>query len=620
MPDNRKLLYQALKDKQLYNKTEGEFNVQFDSPEKQAMLHQAMQQKGLYSKGEQSFMQQFFEVDQRPIEELLDTQKIETNGQPKTIEAQQPEVFAGVTGPTQEKPLEEQVKEQPTAKPSKSTDPAKLSRTASFLANINQRFYGLPGEVLKAIGIGGAKISSLITGEEQDAQEGSTFYKVGQWYQDAIEELAPTNPEYQGELQESVGAAIGDLAGLVTGGGIARAATKAPQMLKLAKKAGLPVVEAIKNVAMGVISPEGLIGATQMGVSEYEQAKEGGATDDESFELFLKNAAVGSVLERIPVQLFWKRLDTATGGGVKLLLKKGLTGGIEEGTTEIMQQAYSNKSAQEVYDETRTIVDGMGEAGGIGFGLGFVLNAMGVRLRGLKKAATEPKDIEALTNAEQIVEKRLAEIKKNTDEILKIEKDATKEREIPESDQLQHPEAPEGELPTKTERSDSPDQSGEIKTETQPEEKVTPDVPVLKTKAGNEPNHAGVFISDDVEKIELKNKRKDWKGASDADVRIVQLENDKWVATASAQIGSGGFGSAPSINDKQYETRDEAIAANLNQITNWLNKNINPYSPTDVKAADRAYKWIQETYPKGKTPPEYTIELKKRKEVTPEEK
>ena len=195
-------------------------------------------------------------------------------------------------------------------------------------------FFGLPGEISKAIAIGGNAIDRYVLGQDVKAED-NPLYKAGQWYEDAIKELSPSNPEYQGELQESVAQAMGDLASLVIGGGAARMAGKgvakltgkaavseAAQMFPgAAKLAGKPLVnataEASKNIMKGIASPEGLIGATQMGVSEFEQAIDGGATEDEAFDIFIKNASIGSVLERIPVQLFWKRLDTVTGGGVK---------------------------------------------------------------------------------------------------------------------------------------------------------------------------------------------------------------------------------------------------------------------------------------------------------------
>lgn len=462
MPDNKELLWQTLKGKELYSKDYPAFQEQFATPEKQELLRKVLVEKQLYSKDSVSFQNQFF----NGTEKKREPGSVTTSFDPLTpIEGKPPEQpVEGPIGTGEIQAQQEGVSEEKQVKEEfiQRVNPDEQGRFSSTLGAINQQYYGLPGSLLKEIAIGGSKIGSIGQDKDLNAQD-NPLYKVGQWYQDQIKVIAPRNKKYQGELQESVGQAVGDLAALVTGGGITRAATKVPQMLKLAKMHGISVVEAAKGVAKGIISPEGIIGATQMGVGEYEQAKEGGATDAEAFDLFIKNAAVGSVLERMPVQLFWRRLDDVTGGGVVHLLKKGFSGGMEEGITEILQQAYSNHQAKQVYDKTRTIIDGMGEAGGIGFGLGFVLNAMGVRLRGIKpKTKAEQKYIDdalkLVTDKKQFVEAEAEAIPdtKPDEEVIPEQPDPTPEAPdagvIPDAEPIgtdpapTPPVAPEGEV------------------------------------------------------------------------------------------------------------------------------------------------------------------------------
>jgi len=471
MPDNRELLYNALTEEGLYTKTQQEFNEQFSTPKNQRLLHKALSDQGLYTKGEDEFRMQFF-LEDKPLNELLDAQPVEE--QPVQEEPQ-----------TARDQLAQQVKEQPTA------EPKKMGRLESAAAVFNQRFYGLPGDIAKAVAIGGNFIDRYLLGQDVKAEE-NPVYKAGQWYQDAIKEISPNNPEYQGELQESVAQAMGDLAGLVVGGAAGRMVGKGAQALKgaapvseaaqmlpgAAKVAGKPLttatINASKDVMKGLASPEGLIGAVQMSVSEFEQAIQGGATEDEAFDIFVKNAAVGSLLERIPIQLFWRRLDAVTAGGVKTLLKKGFSGGMEEATTEVLQQAYANKTAKEVYDETRSIIEGMGESGGIGFGLGFVLNAMGVRLRGLKKNAKTPEEVETFQNALHYVEGEIDKVNEQADQVEKQQKDAIKEGKKQKGSEPEYTETEEGGLPPETGDSNIPEQGGEVETEVQPEEEVKP--------------------------------------------------------------------------------------------------------------------------------------------------
>jgi hypothetical protein len=490
MPDKRKALHKFLVGKNLYSKPYNEFEQQFSTPEKQEALHKFMVGKKVYTKTGDEFKQQFFNGQEQPLSELLDAQPVEQQEQ-KTIKPTTPGLFADVEkGQTQETPLSEQVNEPASYKS------RKMGRAESATAVFVQRFFGLPGEISKAIAIGGNAIDRYVLGQDVKAED-NPLYKAGQWYEDAIKELSPSNPEYQGELQESVAQAMGDLASLVIGGGAARMAGKgvakltgkaavseAAQMFPgAAKLAGKPLVnataEASKNIMKGIASPEGLIGATQMGVSEFEQAIDGGATEDEAFDIFIKNASIGSVLERIPVQLFWKRLDTVTGGGVKTLLKKGFSGGMEEATTEILQQAYANKKASEVYDTTRSILDGMGESGGIGFGLGFVLNAMGVRLRSMKKNVSK-KEAKAIQKTIDMVDQEIATLEKTIEETEKLQKDAIKEGEVTEDNQQQYPETKEGGEATETGDSNIPEQSGEVQEEVQTEEQIQPEQEVTE--------------------------------------------------------------------------------------------------------------------------------------------
>jgi hypothetical protein len=487
---NSELLHKTLVERKLYSKDYTAFQQQFDTPDKQEMLRQELVKRKLYSKDSTAFQQQFFNGQEQPLSELLDAQPVEQQEQ-KTIKPTTPGLFADVEkGQTQETPLSEQVNEPASYKS------RKMGRAESATAVFVQRFFGLPGEISKAIAIGGNAIDRYVLGQDVKAED-NPLYKAGQWYEDAIKELSPSNPEYQGELQESVAQAMGDLASLVIGGGAARMAGKgvakltgkaavseAAQMFPgAAKLAGKPLVnataEASKNIMKGIASPEGLIGATQMGVSEFEQAIDGGATEDEAFDIFIKNASIGSVLERIPVQLFWKRLDTVTGGGVKTLLKKGFSGGMEEATTEILQQAYANKKASEVYDTTRSILDGMGESGGIGFGLGFVLNAMGVRLRSMKKNVSK-KEAKAIQKTIDMVDQEIATLEKTIEETEKLQKDAIKEGEVTEDNQQQYPETKEGGEATETGDSNIPEQSGEVQEEVQTEEQIQPEQEVTE--------------------------------------------------------------------------------------------------------------------------------------------
>lgn len=304
-------------------------------------------------------------------------------------------------------------------------------RASSTIGTLNQSFYGLPADLLESIAVGGTSISRMVRRDKTLKTEDNPLYKAGAWYRDAIKEVAPNNPAFQSELQEQVAHSLGQLASLVLTGGVTRTASSA-----FSRPTGVAA-----QLVRGVTSPVTLQGGIQMGLPAFKEAKAMGATDQEAFETFLKNAGVGSILERIPVQKFFKRLDSVTGGGVVNLLKKGFAGGIEEGTTEVMQQLYSNYEAGQTYDKTRSLIDGMKEAGGIGFGLGFFLNAMGVSLNKRLSQVQSKKEADELTRTIELInqERKTLEEQQNkiNEEIQKQEENATQERNIEQDSELQ---------------------------------------------------------------------------------------------------------------------------------------------------------------------------------------
>lgn len=270
-----------------------------------------------------------------------------------------------------------------------------ITRLHSALAVFNQRVVDLPAQVLESSAILGQQLDDktyeifgIKMGDPGQKVQDDWMYKASEKLRGWAEEAWPTNPIYQDELSHQIAHAAGDLTALVLSSG------RSPLTAVTNASAKAGVTGVVKNVAQKagnyIKNPAVMVGAIQTGTSEWEQAKASGATDEQAFEVFYKNAAVGSVLESIPVMHYFKRLDKVTGGGVKRALTAGATQGLEEMVTEVAQQYYSNTVAADTYDATRKWYDGMVESGGIGFGLGFVLGAMGTSLRKKYNATNDP--------------------------------------------------------------------------------------------------------------------------------------------------------------------------------------------------------------------------------------
>lgn len=260
--------------------------------------------------------------------------------------------------------------------------------------------------------------SAMTGGRVKEGPISDALSKMGNWFNNAIDEVAPQDPEFKNSLSDQFAQALGQVGSMVLTGGIgAGGRTAAGVVPKVAPKVPVtevgkklaPIVNATKGAAKELVSeiasPAAISAGLSMGQSEFEKAKQAGASDDQAFEAFYKNAAVGSILEKIPVMQFLKRFNKSTQGGVANYIKTkgvaGVTGGMEELTTEVLQQLYANKTAQDIYNVNQNIFEGLAESGGIGFGVGFLLNAMGARAKVLRN---EGKEAEAKVVEDQVKE------------------------------------------------------------------------------------------------------------------------------------------------------------------------------------------------------------------------
>ena len=269
---------------------------------------------------------------------------------------------------------------------------------------IDRAFYkNLIGEPVKGLGTLLQGATKKVLGGTGEGFISDALIKFGNSYNKTIDELAPQDEAYKNTLSDQFSQAFGQVASLILTAGGTKAASLAGKSVTALEMAELAAqtapkaaaaTTALKTVGTQLASPTSISAGLSMGQSEFERAKAAGATDEQAYNVFLKNLSVGSVLEAIPVMGFLKRFEKASAGGVSNYLKTkavgGLVGGTEEMTTEIMQQLYANQSAKDIYNINQDLFEGVGESGGVGFGVGFLLNAMGANakiLRGQGKKA-----------------------------------------------------------------------------------------------------------------------------------------------------------------------------------------------------------------------------------------
>ena len=271
------------------------------------------------------------------------------------------------------------------------------------------------GEPAKAIGTFLQGTTKKVMGGTGEGAISNALIKFGNSYNKIIDDITPQDEEFKGTLTDQFAQAFGQVASLIATQGLAGAvgkAGKAASALEMAEMASQAIPKAtgaastaLKAVGEQLSAPASVSAGLAMGQSEFERAKEAGATDDQAFNAFLKNLSVGSVLETIPVMGFLKRFEKASVGGISNYLKTkavgGLVGGTEEMTTEVIQQLYANQTAKDIYNTNQDLFEGVASSGGVGFGVGFLLNAMGANAKILRK---EGKKAEA-----DMVEKQIQE-------------------------------------------------------------------------------------------------------------------------------------------------------------------------------------------------------------------
>jgi hypothetical protein len=355
-----------------------------------------------------------------------------------------------------------------------------------------QSVYSLPGDALQALGIGAnqvGKLTEMAGIEDRTPVENQIMYKLGDQYKKWISELAPTNPAYQDDLMHKVSGAAGQLATLAATGGIANASKAATGISQFGQSANLMAVVKAQGGQL-LKSPPALVGALQTGVNEFQQAKAAGADDDTAFGAFAKNAIAGSILEAVPVMHFFKRLDKTTGGKVTEIIKKGALQGVDEMTTEVAQQVFANVDAANTYDTTRKWYDGMVENGGIGFGLGFLLGAMGTSLRRKQAEASTPEERAEIQKSIDFVDEKAQEVASETQQIendIKMAETQKQTQEATPETQVQSEQTETQDATNKPQDTEQPtEQSGEIQ---QPEGSI--DIP-QQQKSSSEPVSAEV--------------------------------------------------------------------------------------------------------------------------------
>jgi hypothetical protein len=390
--DELQKLYDLLIREGKFTKSFDEFKVKWGNEEGyQDRVFEVVSRDGFYTKDKDSFFSKY--TTAQPVEVIKKKEGVVLPPSPSPNATELPLGIGSLEFAKPTKPIEQAPKE-------------KQGFLLNVVSSLDKGIYNFPGEAVKGVG-------TLLEGVTGKGFVSDALNKFGSSYLKAIDELTPQDEEFKGTLADQFGQAFGQVAGMVLTSGASQAA-KATTALSAAKGAiasqaapkAVTIGGAVKQLASELSDPAAVSMGLAMGQGEFERAKQAGATDEQAFEAFYKNAAVGSVLEKIPVMQFLKRFEKASAGGISNYIKTkgvaGLTGGLEEMTTEVLQGIYGNLTAQEIYNANQDLFEGIGEAGGVGFGVGFLLNAMGANAKILRKQGREEEA--------QVIENQIAQL------------------------------------------------------------------------------------------------------------------------------------------------------------------------------------------------------------------
>lgn len=240
-------------------------------------------------------------------------------------------------------------------------------------------------EAADKVKMGNDTLFGMFKGPTQEAIESGPLWQLADMAGKAVDEIAPQNEEFQDEIITGwTPRVLGELGALFSAGALAGSGKFA--MKSLSRKAQ-------QRLASGAV------GASSQGVAAYERAKAEGASDQEAYQNFLANTAIGS-LEGLPVARAFKRFDEFVEGGVKSgLAETGVNtvkGFFEESVQEGLAQTMQNLATDQIYDETQELFEDVGTSMAVGGVLGGTINAIGTGLnRRIQQADTRQEAAEA---------------------------------------------------------------------------------------------------------------------------------------------------------------------------------------------------------------------------------
>jgi len=264
-----------------------------------------------------------------------------------------------------------------------------IGRVSHIFGEFNKGALGVMSGALKGIGESASAFDRGIAeaiGVKSGNVENNILYKLGKGIENITEErgLASTNPKYEEEggvsgflsadLPQGLGSTVPFM--LATMAGTPEAAAGPMLEGQVLSKLGL-VKELGRKAITTLTGTTGVMGGS-VGIDQtFQEAKQAGRNDSEAFATAIKNY-VGGATEALPLERILGRLTALKEGRglLKALANTGkqmVSGGVEEGLQETLQQYWSNQVAKGDYDPDRDPLMGVLKSGGTAFAVGMLI-------------------------------------------------------------------------------------------------------------------------------------------------------------------------------------------------------------------------------------------------------
>lgn len=343
----------------------------------------------------------------------------------------------------------------PTEEAQQESEPLNvLDRLDSSVGSFQRGFADMAGGSLESVAVAAQALDKAMGWKNIPIEEYAT-YKYGKKLREVVYKNSYANPEYQGDFwTEAVPTGLGSVAAFAAAGGVeamgSKAITKGAMRLGGATAADM-AASAVAGKAMqplttnaakigaselygAVTSPMSITGGAAMGAAEFQAAKDAGLSDDEAFNVWVKNYFTGTT-EAVPLEIMFRSIDRVTGRGILNAMKeyagKSLSGGFVEFTQEAVQQYLANKIAAGSYDPDRDPMLQVIESGQVGGVIGMLIPTVGVTVRRLGTKEQADRTDARLKNIEdKALKKENEKVRKVGDPIsLDLEKKLDKDGE-----------------------------------------------------------------------------------------------------------------------------------------------------------------------------------------------